>query len=78
MFTFTDAVIFGIFGIIYLLLIVFVLAVMFLKIVRKEKIHQIWFWILGFLLIIIPILFFSLFFFHTSITETMETIEIIN
>jgi hypothetical protein len=61
--------------IVYILLLVFVLAVIFLKIIRKEKIHQVWFWGLG-LLIVLPVLCFIFvnFFSATPPVEVLQQI----
>jgi hypothetical protein len=64
----------NIINIAYLLTLIFVLAVIFMKIMKKEEIHRIWFWILGVQVIIIPILYFLIFGFFTS--SIMETINI--
>jgi hypothetical protein len=43
---------------VYILLLVFVMAVILVKIVRKEKVHPVWYCALCFL-IILPVLYFA-------------------
>jgi hypothetical protein len=60
------------FFIIYIILLVFVLAVIYLKMIRKEKVHPIWFGILLFQVIIFPILYSYTIGYFSSTIETLN------
>jgi 4-amino-4-deoxy-L-arabinose transferase-like glycosyltransferase len=68
-------IIIGIFAV-YIILLVFVLAVIYTKVKRKEKIEPVWWWIF-FGLLAIPILYlFTVGYMSPTPLETIETINI--